>query len=67
MVDAYSKATRIRFDIKIKAPIIIVPVDSQSLRAIALDLGHLCITNVSTEVDVPNVIYKYIKKMNALI
>ncbi|XP_037905174.1 vacuolar protein sorting-associated protein 13 isoform X4 [Hermetia illucens] len=54
MVDAYSKATRIRFDIKIKAPIIIVPVDSQSLRAIALDLGHLCITNVSTEVDVPN-------------
>lgn len=45
MVEAYSNAKRMALNIRIKAPIIIVPVDSQSLQAISIDLGHLCITN----------------------
>lgn len=52
MVEAYSNATRIKMDIKIKAPIIIVPVDSQSCNGICLDLGHLSITNNNNEIDV---------------
>lgn len=55
MVDAYSKATRMKLNIRIKAPVIIVPVDSQSLNAICLDLGFLSITNTNTEVAVENV------------
>lgn len=38
--------------VRIKAPIIIVPIDSQSLKAISIDLGHLNISNVCT--DIPN-------------
>lgn len=45
MVEAYSNAKRMALNIRIKAPIIIVPVDSQSLQAISIDLGHLYITN----------------------
>lgn len=56
MVDAYSKATRIKLNVRIKAPVIIVPVDSQSLNAICLDLGFLSITNTNTEVSVDKVI-----------
>lgn len=52
MVDAYSNATRIQMNIKIKAPLIIVPVDSQSRSALCLDLGHLSITNINTEIPV---------------
>lgn len=45
MVEAYSNAKRMLLNVRIKAPIIIVPVDSKSLQAISIDLGHLCITN----------------------
>lgn len=45
MVEAYSNAKRMVLNVRIKAPIIIVPVDSKSLQAISIDLGHLCITN----------------------
>lgn len=45
MVEAYSNAKRMVLNVRIKAPIIIVPVDSKSLHAISIDLGHLCITN----------------------
>lgn len=45
MVEAYSNAKRMALNIRIKAPIIIVPVDSQSFKAVSIDLGHLCITN----------------------
>lgn len=45
MVEAYSNAKRMLLNVRIKAPIIIVPVDSQSLQAISIDLGHLCISN----------------------
>lgn len=51
-IEAYSKATRMLLNIRIKAPIIIVPINSQSLKAISIDLGHLCISNVCT--DIPN-------------
>lgn len=50
MVDAYANATRMRLNIKIKAPIIIVPVDSKSLEAISIDLGSLSITNNCSEI-----------------
>lgn len=45
MVEAYSNATRMLLNIRIKAPIIVVPVDSKSLKGISIDLGHLCISN----------------------
>lgn len=50
MVDAYANATRMRLNFKIKAPIIIVPVDSKSLEAISIDLGSLSITNNCSEI-----------------
>lgn len=56
MVDAYTKATRMKLNVRIKAPVIIVPVDSQSLNAICLDLGFLSITNANTEIAVDKVI-----------
>lgn len=52
MVEAYSNATRMLLSVRIKAPIIIVPVDSKSLKAISIDLGHLNISNNCT--DIPN-------------
>jgi len=51
-VQAYEKATRIKMNIKIKAPIILVPVHSQSLEAIVIDLGNLKITNVINNLNV---------------
>lgn len=52
VVAAYEQATRIKMNIKIKAPIILVPVHSQSLEAIVVDLGNLKITNVINNLDV---------------
>jgi len=40
------KASRISVDIKMKAPIIIVPQNSHSTNAIVIDLGKLEIKNV---------------------
>uniref|UniRef100_A0AAG5D0Y8 Vacuolar protein sorting-associated protein 13 n=1 Tax=Anopheles atroparvus TaxID=41427 RepID=A0AAG5D0Y8_ANOAO len=45
VVEAYTQATRMKLNIKVKAPIIIIPVDSRSLKAVAMDFGHLSITN----------------------
>lgn len=45
MVEAYSTAKRILINIRIKAPLIIVPVDSKSRQALAIDLGNLNISN----------------------
>lgn len=45
VVSAYEQATRIKINLKIKAPIILVPVHSKSLEAIVIDLGNLKITN----------------------
>lgn len=50
MVNAYANATRIQMNIQIKAPIIIVPVDSQSREALCLDLGFLSIKNSNNEI-----------------
>lgn len=44
-VQAYEQATRIKMNIRIKAPIIIIPVDSKSQNGIMIDLGKLKITN----------------------
>lgn len=53
-VQAYEQASRIRLAIKIKAPIILVPVHSQSYEAIIIDLGNLKISNVIKSVEVEN-------------
>lgn len=50
MVLAYENAQRMRLNIHIKAPIILVPMDSQSRDAIAIDFGNLAITNVCSEI-----------------
>ncbi|XP_067630378.1 intermembrane lipid transfer protein Vps13 [Eurosta solidaginis] len=52
-LEAYENASRMKLDIKVKAPVIIVPMDSQSLNSIVLDLGFLSLSNVTNEVDVP--------------
>lgn len=53
-VQAYEQATRIRLEIKIKAPIILVPVHSQSYEAILIDLGYLKISNNIKSIEVEN-------------
>ncbi|XP_017019677.1 intermembrane lipid transfer protein Vps13-like [Drosophila kikkawai] len=53
-MDAYETATRMKLDIRIKAPIIIVPTSSRSLNALALDLGLLELTNDTVEIAVAN-------------
>lgn len=45
VVNAYEKATRLNLKVKIKAPIVIVPVDSQTLTALCLDLGLIKVSN----------------------
>ncbi|TMW44478.1 hypothetical protein DOY81_010438 [Sarcophaga bullata] len=52
-VAVYEKATRMKLNVKIKAPIILVPVDSASLEAVALDLGQLTLSNVFTDISTP--------------
>lgn len=64
MVEAYSNAKRMLLNVRIKAPIIIVPVDSQSLQAISIDLGHLCITNRCS--DIPNSAVVNLKPFNSV-
>ncbi|XP_055620155.1 intermembrane lipid transfer protein Vps13 isoform X3 [Toxorhynchites rutilus septentrionalis] len=54
VVEAYSKATRMKLDIKVKAPIIVIPVDSRSLKAVAMDFGHLSITNNFRDIETEN-------------
>ncbi|XP_017018537.1 intermembrane lipid transfer protein Vps13 [Drosophila kikkawai] len=53
-MDAYETATRMKLNIRIKAPIIIVPTSSRSLNALALDLGLLELTNNTVEIAVAN-------------
>lgn len=52
VVAAYEQATRIKMNLKIKAPIILVPVHSRSLEAIVIDLGNLKITNLINNLEV---------------
>uniref|UniRef100_A0A182T1I9 VPS13_mid_rpt domain-containing protein n=1 Tax=Anopheles maculatus TaxID=74869 RepID=A0A182T1I9_9DIPT len=54
VVEAYTQATRMKLNIKVKAPIIIIPVDSRSLKAVAMDFGHLSITNNFRDIPTEN-------------
>ncbi|XP_059615380.1 intermembrane lipid transfer protein Vps13 isoform X2 [Phlebotomus argentipes] len=54
VVDAYSKATRMNLNVRVKAPIIILPEDSQSVKALCLDLGYLIVTNNCYELPAVN-------------
>lgn len=49
VVSAYEKASRLSLKVKIKAPIIIVPIDSQTLKALCLDLGLIKVSNHFTD------------------
>ncbi|XP_017049520.1 vacuolar protein sorting-associated protein 13 [Drosophila ficusphila] len=53
-MDAYETATRMKLNVRIKAPIIIVPIGSNDSNALSLDLGLLELTNNTVEVAVPN-------------
>lgn len=55
MQNAYIKATKISLNIDLKAPDIVVPVDSKSFHAILLDMGHVTLTNSFLHLDVRNV------------
>lgn len=56
VVAAYTEqTTRIKLNVKIKAPIIYVPVHSQSLEAIIIDLGHLSVSNTISNFHVASV------------
>lgn len=56
VVAAYTEqTTRIKLNVKIKAPIIYVPVHSQSLEAIIIDLGHLYVSNTISNFHVASV------------
>lgn len=52
--DAYDKATKISLNILLKAPVIIVPVDSKSFEAILLDLGTINLSNTFLTLDAKN-------------
>ncbi|XP_055373962.1 intermembrane lipid transfer protein Vps13 [Condylostylus longicornis] len=49
VVEAYGQSKRIRMNVQVKAPIIIVPIDSKSLTGICLDLGYLRFTTHTME------------------
>lgn len=49
-IEAYEKSTRMKINVRIKAPIILIPVDSNSMDALSLDLGLLELTNQISDV-----------------
>lgn len=49
---AYEKATKIALNINLKAPDIVVPVDSKSRKALLLDMGYMTLTNTFLTLDV---------------
>ncbi|XP_075230691.1 vacuolar protein sorting 13C isoform X2 [Lycorma delicatula] len=52
MQQAYSAALKIKINFNLKAPVVIIPVNSQSYDAILVDLGNLTITNSFQDVTV---------------
>ncbi|KAF5289221.1 hypothetical protein FQR65_LT00109 [Abscondita terminalis] len=52
--NAYKNSTKISLNIDLKAPEIIVPVSSQSLEALMLDLGYITIVNKFTNLEIKN-------------
>lgn len=49
--DAYTKATKILLKINLKAPDIVVPVNSTSDEALLIDLGVINLSNTFTNLD----------------
>lgn len=54
MQNAYQNATKISLNIDLKAPDIVVPIDSQSKEALLLDLGHITILNRFIQLNIKN-------------
>lgn len=54
MQNAYENSTRIEMNIKLKAPVIIVPTNSQSYDAVMLDLGNIVLSNRFLNLDAHN-------------
>lgn len=53
--NAYVKATKISLNISLKAPVIVVPVNSKSFDAVVLDLGTLSLSNSFITLDIKNI------------
>lgn len=54
VTNIYQNATRIDLDVKMVAPNIIIPANTQSLNAIALDLGYITVKNKFLALEVEN-------------
>ncbi|KAG5886081.1 Vacuolar protein sorting-associated protein 13, partial [Gonioctena quinquepunctata] len=54
MKDVYAKATKISLDIDLKAPVLLVPVDSRSYDCLLLDMGVIKLSNTFLTIDVKN-------------
>lgn len=52
--DVYAKATKISLNISLKAPVVVIPVKSNSLDAILLDLGTINLSNTFLTLDTKN-------------
>lgn len=48
MKSAYESAVKISLEVNLKAPIILVPVDSKSFEVLYIDLGEIALTNKFT-------------------
>ncbi|KAJ9578225.1 hypothetical protein L9F63_005555, partial [Diploptera punctata] len=55
MQEAYAKAVKLSLNIKLKAPLIVVPVNSKSLDVLLLDFGNLTLSNSFRTLSVRNV------------
>lgn len=54
MQNVYAKATKIALNVDLKAPDVVIPVDSKSYDAILLDMGHMTLTNAFLVLDIKN-------------
>lgn len=52
---AYENASKIDMNIKLKAPVIIIPTNSTSYDAIMIDLGNIELTNNFLKLDIENI------------
>ncbi|PSN37570.1 hypothetical protein C0J52_12647 [Blattella germanica] len=52
--EAYTKAVKLSLDVKLQAPLIVIPVNSKSLDVLFLDLGHLTIANKFRTLNIRN-------------
>ena len=64
--DVHERATRIELSVKLKAPVIYVPMNSKSEHCLMLDMGNLTVSNVlrKLEVETDSGDYPVVDEMN---